>query len=127
MQHNIVARFQDGSILKGTSGDFFPNRDHFHLHLEDGEKRVVQVGDLKAVFFVVSFEGDPNDRGREDVERTGLGRKIRVEFKDGETLHGYTSGYSPDRSAFFVFPADPSSNNERVFVVTDATSEVVFV
>ncbi|MDH3306804.1 MAG: hypothetical protein OEO77_04725 [Acidimicrobiia bacterium] len=127
MLQNIVARYQDGSVLKGTSTDFFPNRDQFHLHLESGDQQVVLIKDLKAVFFVLSFDGDPDDRGREDVERTGLGRKIRVDFKDGETMHGYTSGYSPDRNAFFVFPADPASNNERVFVITAATSQVVFV
>jgi hypothetical protein len=41
-------------------------------------------------------------------------------------VNGYTSGYSPDRPAFFVFPADPQSNTERIFVVTAATGHVEF-
>jgi hypothetical protein len=84
------------------------------------------VADLKGVFTVRTFEGDPDNRSRRDVERAGLGRKIKVTFKDGEVVVGYTSGYSPDRSAFFVFPADPDNNTERIFVVTDATQSVEF-
>lgn len=129
MKHHIVARFQDGKILKGVSSDFVPSRDRFHLQQIEGDNAVaaVAVEDLKGVFFVNSFEGNADERGRADVERVGLGRKIKVDFKDGETLVGYTSGYSPDRKAFFVFPADPAGNNDRVYVVTAATSDVAFV
>ena len=128
MNQNIVARYQDGKVLKGTSADFFPNRDQFHLRSFDGgEVEEVRVKDLKGVFFVNSFDGDPQNRGRSDVDRAGLGRKIQVDFKDGETLIGYTSGYSPGRKAFFVFPADPDSNSERVFVVAESTQKVTFV
>ncbi|NND84988.1 MAG: hypothetical protein HKN46_07540, partial [Acidimicrobiia bacterium] len=64
---------------------------------------------------------------REDADRVGLGRKVTVHFEDGETLHGYTTGYSPARAGFWVTPADPESNNERAFVVTAATTSVEFV
>lgn len=128
MKQNIVVRYQDGAIVKGTSSDFFPNRDTFHVtDLETLETKPVAVANLKAIFFVHTFEGNPEHKDRNDIERAGLGRKIHVEFTDGETMVGYTSGYSPDRKAFFVFPADPESNNDRVFVVTSATKDVSFV
>ena len=56
-----------------------------------------------------------------------MGKKIQVDFADGETLIGYTSGYSPARAGFFVFPADPEDNNEKVFVIVDATEQVSFL
>jgi hypothetical protein len=56
-----------------------------------------------------------------------VGRKIRVDFQDGETLTGTTQGYDPSRPGFFVIPADAGSNNERCFVVTRATAQVSFV
>lgn len=128
MKHHIVARFQDGTILKGTSSDFVPSRDRFHLHRIDRDAvEAVDVDDLKGVFFVNNFEGNPDARGRADVDRVGLGKKIKVAFKDGETMIGYTSGYSPGRRAFFVFPADPECNNDRVYVVASATADVAFV
>ncbi len=62
-----------------------------------------------------------------EAERAALGRRIKVRFKAGEIMVGYTSGYSPDRAAFFLFPGDPQSNNEGIFVVTATTEEVAFV
>jgi len=124
----VVAHFRDGSVVKGVSNDFGPKRELFHIQ-QNGEEGIaaVAVHDLKALFFVLSFDGNAENRGRDDAERHGLGRKVQVTFKDGETLHGYTSGYAPDRPAFFVFPADPMSNNDRIFVINDATSAVEFV
>jgi len=128
MQNKVVAHFLNGRLVKGFTSDFFPNKPAFHVeHAETGNSAEVQVDELKGVFFVKSFKGNPLEKHRRDVERTGLGRKIRVDFKDGEILIGYTSGYSPTRPAFFVFPADPQNNNEKVFVVTAATDKVTFV
>ena len=56
----------------------------------------------------------------------GAGRKIEVEFTDGESITGYALGYSPDRHGFFVTPADLKSNNVRVFVVKSATTNIKF-
>jgi hypothetical protein len=47
-----------------------------------------------------------------------------VRFKDGELLCGYSLTYSVDREGFFMFPADPKSNNIRIYVLVGATTEV---
>ena len=128
MKNQVVAHFADGRILKGWAVDFFPNRPSFHLEREtSGEALEMQVGELKGVFFVKTFEGNAQATYRNDVERAGMGKKIQVDFADTETLIGYTSGYSPTRAGFFVFPADPEDNNDKVYVVTAATSAVKFV
>ena len=49
---------------------------------------------------------------------------LKVRFLDGETIVGYTMGYSPDRMGFFLVPADSKGNNERIFVVKSATEKV---
>ena len=82
---------------------------------------------LKAVYFVKTYEGRPAYNERTDIERIGFGKKIKILFKDGETQIGYTQGYTPNRSGFIVFPADPESNNERIYVVTAATSKIEFI
>ncbi|MEE8139135.1 MAG: hypothetical protein V3T81_09760 [Thermoanaerobaculia bacterium] len=128
MENTVVAHFVDGKILKGHSDDFFPNKPTFHIaEVESGNVTEVEISQLKALFFVKTFEGNKDHEENKEAERAGLGRRIKVRFKDGEILVGYTSGYSPDRAAFFLFPADPQSNNERIFVVTAATEEVAFV
>jgi len=127
-QSTVVVHAVGGELQKGTTSDFFPNKDQFHLTEKDSEQvREVRVRGLKAIFFVKTFEGDPSYRERQDVERVGFGKKIRVRFSDGETQVGYTQGFSPARPGFFFFPADPDGNNERVFVVNAATEDVRFV
>ncbi|HYA14248.1 MAG TPA: hypothetical protein VEF33_07910 [Syntrophales bacterium] len=133
IQNKIVIRYQDGRVMKGITNDFFPNKDIFHLIPTDavpGSKPLdVLVPELKAVFFVKDFGGNPeyNDIKEFDSTKPVVGRKIKVVFKDGELMIGTTHGYQPGRPGFFVVPADPQSNIERCFVVTSATQEVSFI
>ena len=125
----VVARFADGQMLKGTTQDFFPNRPAFHVLPAGGGAGIeVRCRQLKALFFVKTFEGDAQ---RKDLPgfiaapaETAQGKKIAVRFKDGEILCGYSLSYAPDREGFFLFPSDTGSNNIRVFVVASATAEV---
>lgn len=52
------------------------------------------------------------------------GMKIKVKFADGELIRGTTTGYNKKRKGFFLFPVDPQSNNERIYVVADAVHDV---
>ena len=130
MQNKIVIRYVDKRIEKGITTDFAPNKENFHVTpvgFKPGDKPLeVRIKDLKAVFFVKDFSGNPDYQDKKDFEacKSVFGRKIRVLFKDGEELVGTTMGYQPDRPGFFVVPVDAKSNIERCFVVTRATSEV---
>jgi len=132
IQNKIVVRYQDGRLMKGFTNDFFPNKDLFHLvpmEAPPGSKPLdVRIPELKAVFFVKEFGGNPQykDKQEFDLTKPVMGRKIQVTFKDGETLLGTTQGYQPGRPGFFVSPADTQSNIERCFVVSAATKEVKF-
>lgn len=128
MINNVVLHFKDRVIRKGTTEDFFPNKPTFHFNdLERGDTRVIPVSSLKAIYFVKSFDGQPEYDERSDVERAGFGRRIRICFSDGEVQEGYTQGYSPGRPGFFVSPCDPDCNNERIFVISDAAEKIEFV
>lgn len=124
----IVVRFADGRVIKGTTEDLATNKALFRVtEYETGKRHDINVQELKAIFFVKSFDGNPEHQEKLDVERVGLGKKIRVSFKDGETLIGYTQGFSPARATFIVFPCDPDSNNEKVFVMTAAAGKIEFL
>ncbi len=128
MQNKVVVHFLDGKLVKGFTSDFSPNKDVFRItDKESGESTEVALPQLKAVFFVKDFEGNKDHKDQQEVERTGLGKKIEVKFKDTETIVGYTTGYSLDRTGFFLFPCDPGSNNERIFVVIASTTEIRFI
>jgi hypothetical protein len=127
--NKVVVRFSDGRVLKGTTEDFFPNRPSFHLR-PTGTNDVLDIfcKELKAVFFVKDFAGDPKRREAPGFEQATVdvsrGKKVAIRFKDGEVVFGYTLTYMPDRSGFFMTPADPASNNLRVYVLTHAAREV---
>jgi hypothetical protein len=131
--NKVVARFSDGRMVKGSTSDFVPAKEFFHVALTDaaGSKpTLVQVKDLKAIFFVKDFAGRPDYQPKNEFEgeRPPAGRKIRVVFADGEIIVGTTQGYQPGWPGFVMVPADQADNNiERCYVVTAATSEVTLL
>ncbi len=131
----IVVHYMNGRVIKGYSYDFYPNKPHFHLlppvagFSLAAEAIEVRIKDLKAVFFVKDFVDDPSYNERKyfvEGERPP-GRKVGVKFRDGEILVGSTVGYDPQRPGFFLIPADPKSNNLRVFVVSTAVTRIRFL
>ena len=125
--NKVVARYKDGTILKGHTSDFFPNKNTFHLELLDGKIIDVNIEQLKALYFVKDFAGNKDHKDTYIDIVAGGGRKIEVLFKDGEKIIGYSQGYAPNRIGFFVIPADKNQNNDRVFVITSATEKVTFL
>jgi hypothetical protein len=125
----VVARYRNGEVVKGYTRDFFPDRPAFHV-LPKGSQVSVQVktGELKGVFFVRDLLGNRlRNKGRRFPaidQGPNTGRRIAVLFEDGELLVGYAQTYSPERVGFFVFPADPNSNNIRVYVLRAATRQI---
>jgi len=86
----------------------------------------VSVNDLKAMFVVKDLLGDPDhiEEAEFPTDRTAYGQKLEVTFKDGEVLCGTCVDYEPDRPCFFLLPADPRSNNNRILVVRAAIKKV---
>jgi hypothetical protein len=129
----IVVRFMDGRIKKGYTQDFFPNKAAFHLSRNEAgraeESEEIRVNELKAVFFVHTFAGNPDykERKRFDEGDNPGGRKVEVTFSDGELLQGSILGYNPKEAGFFLFPADPKSNNMRAFVVNASVKAFRFL
>lgn len=133
MINKVVARFADGRVLKGTTADFFPAKESFHVTPVEAplgaEPIEVRTPELKALFFVKDFAGNPGyvERKEFDAGRSSAARRIRVVFRDGETLVGTTTGYQPSRPGFFLEPVDPGCNNERCYVVCAAAKEISFI
>lgn len=135
--NKIVVRFKEGSILKGKMLDFSPDKRFFHLELASGEivtvdmekLKILEIDmeELKAAFFVKDFKGNKNHNDIYNDVIAGSGKKVRVEFLDGEVIIGYALSYTPDRHGFFITPADLQSNNERIFIIKSATKKITFL
>jgi hypothetical protein len=129
----IVARYLNGKMVKGFTQDFAPNKSLFHLFpgeaSDPNESVEVFLSEVKAIFFVRDFVGRPDYDERKNYapgERSS-GRVVEVTFTDGEVLVGSTLGYDPKRPGFFIFPADPLSNNARIFVSSRSVRKVRYL
>lgn len=135
--NKIVARFKDGSIIKGKTSNFSVHKTFFNVEQISGKKVKVEleklktveinIDDLKAAFFVKDFEGNSEHKGDSGDTVASAGKKVEVELMDGEVITGYALSYDPARLGFFLVPADAKSNNERIFVIKSATRKVTFL
>jgi hypothetical protein len=126
----IVVRYREGLLLKGFTHDFHPSRSQFSLwpsvNATPRERAHIPLAQLKAVFFVRDFHGDPARADKPTFDGPIEGRRIEVTFADDEVLLGSTLSYRPAQGGFFVIPADRGTNNLRVFVVSNAIRHVRF-
>jgi hypothetical protein len=129
----IVVRYADGRIIKGYTQDFLPTNPSFHVQPFDSGTSTdavdILVRDLKALFFVRDFLGNPNYQERKEIFEGAkiIGKVLEVTFKDGERIVGSSLSYDPERPGFFIFPADPEENNLGVFVVSESVSKVRYL
>jgi len=134
----VVLRFMDGSTLKGYVENFTPFDDIVEIKKITGEKEVVPIDRLKAIFFVKTFEGDPEYSERKAFSISGIRlKRVFVKFKDGEAMTGYIEGEIPWQKGFFLeqgkkngfllLPTDDKSNNIKVYVVAKAVKDVTLV
>jgi len=114
----VVLGYRDGYLAEGFTLDFFPNKDRFHLILANKSSAPaieVSMKDLKAIFMVRDFNGDPQYTERKNYleGEKPSGQKIEVTFTDGEVMVGSTLGYDTKRSGFSLFPADLCRSQEQ--------------
>jgi hypothetical protein len=125
--NQIVVRFIDGCVKKGHTNDFVPNKTNFHLNNTDGETEEINIENIKAIFFVRDLNGAQGYIYNYKDNIPGGGKKIQVEFNDGEIMVGYVLGYSPERQGFFMTPADLEGNNLRIYAVAAAVKKTQFL
>lgn len=130
-RQRLVVRYKDGRTEYGVCFALNP-RDHgFHLDKVDkngittGNTVQVRYSELKAVFYVKSFDGkyDKTQRFREWAPE---GSELVIEFADGEILRGLClHHYEPEEARFYVVPKDPTTNNICALVERSATTRIM--
>jgi hypothetical protein len=128
-ENKVVVHYIGGKLAKGYAFNFNQDKDMFQLYADRTKTEVIEVShsELKAVFFVKTFEGNPAykcpETSEEDVQCVS-GMKLRIVFKDGEAMYATTWGYSPARKGFFIAPFDKDDNNKKIYVINSSTSSV---
>jgi hypothetical protein len=118
----VVAHFLDHRLLKGFGLGFRLPQLIFLLRPREAvnPEAATRVGltDLKALFFVKEFDGNPAYREVAGAARPSvLGHQVSVRFRDGELLHGTSPSRDLRGPGFFMVPMDPRSNNRRIYVI----------
>jgi small nuclear ribonucleoprotein (snRNP)-like protein len=104
----VVIRFLNGRLLKGQLREFSIESQKIVLDdFDKGVRQTISVDELKAIFFVRSFEGHSEYREiKKYITSQREGRKIFIKFKDGESMVGYLQGDIPWNKGFFLSKPD---------------------
>ncbi|HPR62613.1 MAG TPA: hypothetical protein PK014_00185 [Thermoanaerobaculia bacterium] len=122
--HQMVVKFLDGTMLKGF-GPFIAPGD-LMMDFQDLQNNIhfVDLGKVKAVFYVHSLEGlrQGHPKKRRETQTFASGEKVRVKFKDGEEVIGVMTNpdISKAASGFYVTPTEEGSNNYRIYANRNA-------
>ncbi len=145
MSDKVVARFNDGRVIKGYLKDFSLDKDFIIIEgiekkIEKKKEHKIPVEELKALFFVKSFEGDSSYREKKAYGlRKSAGRKVFIRFNDGESLVGFVEGELPwkkgfflskseaENKGFFLVPVDEETNNIKIFVVGSSIKDITSI
>jgi hypothetical protein len=134
----IVAHLRTGKLLKGYTDLPVPTDSagvvasvpvtlpkQIALETSDTHrKHTIPVTSLKALFFVKSFDGNPQYaeikffNGEPQIE----GLWVHLAFVDGERLEGivHNSLSFLNEAGFLMKPPDPNSNNQAVYVLKES-------
>ena len=124
----VVIRKLDKGLIKG----FIDPNGCLAAELEvlDREGRLsrIPMSEIKGVFFVRDFEGNP-DRAERKVFRSRprlAGLWVRMTFKDSEVLEAILPNnlLEVDSLGYLVTPPDVYSNNLRIFIPRSALTEM---
>lgn len=126
--NRAVVAFLDGRRFKGYLLNFSALKECFRLFPKEptGQQTGSDIflKDLKAIFFVRDFTGNPEYNETPSDDAPLHGRKVVVAFKDGEELSGATEAYNSQKLGFFMFPLGKNSNNLRIFVINKNIRQV---
>ncbi len=141
MMEKVVLRYKDGRVEKGYIRSFSENADYVEIKEYKTERHIkAEMDELKAVFFVRSFEGDPGYKEKKRYDKKGIkARKVFVKFKDKETVLGYVDSELPWDKGFFlesqplkgkgfyIFPVDEGSNNIKIFIIASSVEDLTLI
>lgn len=116
----VILRYTDGRILPAYAPIFEEGQDPVPIVDLEGLPLWVPLEDLKALFFVRTFSGNPDydaPKTPASVPCPSGGRVVRLEFRDGEHILGDLAQAVADGDrGFFVTVLDPDDNNLLIYV-----------
>jgi len=125
----VVVRKLDRSLVKGfVESATYLSLNRMEMIDREGRAMTVPLPEIKAVFFVRDFDGNPQRSERKLFQSRPrmAGLWVQMTFKDNEVLEGLLPNNLVEISqeGFLVTPADLYSNNLKIFVPRTALSKI---
>lgn len=115
-EHRVVVHTLEGQVLRGTIADVDLDAPSLPLvTAAGGAPQPIAASRVKAIFFMLLPGGKPP---------APEGRRVRVTFRDGRQVAGYSPDYQPEAVGFFMVPADTRTNTGRIWVYREAVKQV---
>jgi len=114
-EHRIILHTVEGQVKRGAIVDAKLGEPQVHLQLASGGNEVLPKERVKALFFMLAPGARPP---------ATAGAKVRVTFKDGRQVAGFSVDHQSQAAGFFVVPADNRTNTERIFIFRHAVQSV---
>ncbi len=119
----VIIRTRDKRVFRGFSKSDLIN-DQVNLIDAKGNQQGFELDELKAVFFVKDFDGDPSYRPVRFVRGSTVPPWLwaQATFFDGEVIEGRVRNEMSlfDPRGIFLWLSDEEANNEVAFVVRSA-------
>ncbi len=114
--HRVVVHTLEGQVKRG----FVENADLEAPELPlaaaaGGPTEAVPTDRVKAVFFMLAPGEQPT---------SPQGNRVRVTFRDGRQVAGFSPDYKEGTSGFFMIPADARTSTARIWVYRSAVKQV---
>lgn len=114
--HRVVIHTADGQVKRGTLCDVALDGPELLLQPQaGGVAEALPVERIKAIFFMLATG---------DAPPAPEGKKVRVTFRDGRQVAGFSPDYQPERAGFFMIPVDTRTHTARIWVYRTAVRQV---
>lgn len=120
----VVARTLDGKVYPGFSRKENVGDDNVTIITRDGKEKSFSLDELKGLFFVKDFKGDPEYDPVTFLSKNSVKASVwvHVEFEDGEVIEGMVRDHKSllFSTGFYLWPSDEDNNNGLIYVVKSA-------
>ncbi len=107
-EHRVILHTLEGQVKRGGIRDADLAGEHVTLDAgAGGSPERIPRARVKAIFFMLPAG---------TKAPTPDGQKVRVTFKDGRQVAGFSKDHKAGGQGFFVVPADNRTNTSRIFI-----------
>jgi hypothetical protein len=114
--HRVVVHTVEGHVKRGVIEDVDLGAPSFPLAVQpDAGAEAIATDQVKTIFFMLA----PGER-----PPAADGQRVRVTFRDGRQVAGFSRDYAAGAAGFFMVPADTRTNTGRIWVYASAVKMV---